>query len=148
MMSRWWLTVLLLPIHGYHAQQTYIENRQLDCNNNYTTAFDYTCNGPSYLTFRSQPPLYNTLSSIAALLNSNPNDITTLNNFSSDSATIPVIFLDGAVVRVDATGLQFAWWWRVVQLELSRIGTRWLVSGVAYSPTCGWGCGDFGEMKM
>ncbi|KAI3816232.1 hypothetical protein L1987_15925 [Smallanthus sonchifolius] len=89
----WWSTLFLLSIHGSQAQQTYVDNRQLDCNNNYTTTFGYTCNGPpscrSYLTFRSQPPRYNTPSSIAALLNSNPNDITTLNNFSSNSATIP-----------------------------------------------------------
>ncbi|KAK9059859.1 hypothetical protein SSX86_020563 [Deinandra increscens subsp. villosa] len=83
-----------ISIHGSQAQQTYVENRQLDCNKNYTTASGYTCNGAaasclSYLTFRSQPPLYNTPSSIAALLNSNPNNITALNNFSSNSATIP-----------------------------------------------------------
>ncbi|KAK9047850.1 hypothetical protein SSX86_033188 [Deinandra increscens subsp. villosa] len=73
MMLWYWSTVFLISIHGYQAQQTY--NRQLDCNKNSTTASGYTCNGAaasclSYLTFRSQPPLYNTTSSIAALLNS------------------------------------------------------------------------------
>ncbi|KAF5777765.1 putative protein kinase RLK-Pelle-LysM family [Helianthus annuus] len=94
-MLRWLPSVLLLLlfIHRSHSQQTYVDNRQLDCNNNYTTASGYTCNGPtsclSYVTFRSQPPLYNTPTTIATLLNSNPTTITTLNNFSSTSATIP-----------------------------------------------------------
>ncbi|KAD2393267.1 hypothetical protein E3N88_40244 [Mikania micrantha] len=93
-MIRWWstVTVFLICIDGYRAQQTYVDNRQLDCNNNYTTTSGYSCNGPtscqSYVTFRSQPP-YNTPTTIAALLNSTPSTITTLNNFSSNSATIP-----------------------------------------------------------
>lgn len=97
MLLWWWPTVVfLICIHGYRAQQTYVNNRQLDCDNNYTTALGYTCNSPatastcrSYLTFRSQPPSYNTPSTIASLLHSNPDDITALNNFSSNSATIP-----------------------------------------------------------
>ncbi|KAJ0725427.1 putative protein kinase RLK-Pelle-LysM family [Helianthus annuus] len=84
--------LLLLFIHTSHSQQTYVNNTQLDCSDNSTTAFGYTCNGPtsclSYITFRSQPPLYNTPTTIATLLNSNPTAITTLNNFST-SATIP-----------------------------------------------------------
>ncbi|KAI7740926.1 hypothetical protein M8C21_033053 [Ambrosia artemisiifolia] len=92
-MLRWFPAAFFFFLHGYNSQQTYVNNRQLDCNNNYTTASGYTCNGPttclSYITFRSQPPLYNTPTSIANLLNSNPTTITSLNNFSSISATIP-----------------------------------------------------------
>ncbi|KAK1419689.1 hypothetical protein QVD17_28958 [Tagetes erecta] len=84
---------IIFFIHGYKAQQTYVDNKQLDCNSNYTTASGYTCNAAasclSYVTFRSQPPLYNTPSTIAKLLNSNPNNITAINNLTSNSATIP-----------------------------------------------------------
>lgn len=96
MLLWWWSAVFLIFIHGSRAQQTYVDNKQLACEENATTALGYVCNAPatsptcqSYLTFRSQPPLYNTPSSIATLLHSNPNDITALNNFSSNSATIP-----------------------------------------------------------
>ncbi|KAI7740930.1 hypothetical protein M8C21_033057 [Ambrosia artemisiifolia] len=89
---RWLPAILLTFIHSYHAQQTYVNNTQLDCSDTSTTAYGYTCNGPttclSYLTFRSQPP-YTAPTTIATLLNSDPTTITSLNNFSSISATIP-----------------------------------------------------------
>ncbi|XP_071733021.1 protein LYK5-like [Rutidosis leptorrhynchoides] len=75
------------------AQQTYVDNKQLDCNDKSTTTFGYTCNAAatcqSYLTFRSQPPLYNTPNTIATLLNLSPDDITSINNFTSTSFIIP-----------------------------------------------------------
>nr|XP_043636478.1 protein LYK5 [Erigeron canadensis] len=89
------ILITLLTIHGSNSQQTYVHNRQLDCENAYDTALGYTCTSAStpscqsYLTFRSQPPAYNTPDAIAALLDSNPNDITSLNEFSSNSAIIP-----------------------------------------------------------
>ncbi|KAI3734534.1 hypothetical protein L6452_14005 [Arctium lappa] len=97
MLLRWWWStvVFFICIHGFRAQQTYVNNKQLDCDNNYTTALGYTCTSTatttcrSYLTFRSQPPSYNTPSTIASLLHSNPDDIAVLNNLSSNSATIP-----------------------------------------------------------
>ncbi|KAL7587947.1 hypothetical protein Lser_V15G36570 [Lactuca serriola] len=93
MLLWWWSSVFLLCIHGFRAQQTYVDNRQLACEQNFTEALGYTCNSSpacqSYLTFRSQPPLYNTPSSIAALLRSNPNDIAAINNFNSTSDIIP-----------------------------------------------------------
>ncbi|PWA62769.1 protein kinase superfamily protein [Artemisia annua] len=96
MLYLFWLCsiLFLVTIQCAQAQQTYVNNRQLDCENNYTTALGYTCNGrtscQSYITFRSQPPLYNTPSNIAILLSSNADDITRLNNFSSTSANIPI----------------------------------------------------------
>ncbi|KVI05117.1 protein LYK5 [Cynara cardunculus var. scolymus] len=91
MFSWWWPMVFLICIHGYRAQQSYVNNKQLDCDNNHTTALGFTCNSlatdstcRSYLTFRPQPPLYNTPANIASLLNSNPDDI----NASSNAATI------------------------------------------------------------
>lgn len=76
------------------AQQPYVNNHQLDCENrnfdNITNGF--TCNGPpscrSYLTFWSQPP-YNTPSSIAGLLNASAAEIRTINNLTSLTTTIP-----------------------------------------------------------
>ncbi|GJR65994.1 protein LYK5 [Tanacetum coccineum] len=90
----WSCSILfLVTIQCAQAQQTYVDNRQLDCENNYATALGYTCNARtscrSYITFRSQPPPYNTPLSIATLLTSNADDITNLNNFSSTSANIP-----------------------------------------------------------
>ncbi|CAN7137558.1 unnamed protein product [Brassica rapa subsp. narinosa] len=76
------------------AQQPYVNNHQLDCENrdfdNITNGF--TCNGPrscrSYLTFWSLPP-YNTPNSIATLLNASAAEIQTLNNLTSLTTTIP-----------------------------------------------------------
>uniref|UniRef100_M4DZB4 LysM domain-containing protein n=1 Tax=Brassica campestris TaxID=3711 RepID=M4DZB4_BRACM len=76
------------------AQQPYVNNHQLDCENrdfdNITNGF--TCNGPrscrSYLTFWSLPP-YNTPNSIATLLNASAAEIQTLNNLTSLTTVIP-----------------------------------------------------------
>ncbi|RVX15846.1 Protein LYK5 [Vitis vinifera] len=69
------------------AQQAYLNNDQLDCDNNSNNTKGFVCNGPrksclSYLTFRSAPPSYDSPPSIAYLLNSNPSDIATINQIS------------------------------------------------------------------
>ncbi|KAJ9167004.1 hypothetical protein P3X46_021689 [Hevea brasiliensis] len=77
------------------AQQTYVNNKQLDCYNtnfNYTTK-GYECNGlqsscQSFLTFRSDPT-YNTPVAIAYLLTASATRIASINNISSDVASIP-----------------------------------------------------------
>ncbi|XP_071734141.1 protein LYK5-like [Rutidosis leptorrhynchoides] len=92
------LTTITIIILQSHAQQTYVDNKQLACENNDTITLGYTCNAAatcrSYLTFRSQPP-YNTPTTIATLLNSNPDDVTSINNFTSNSF---IIQTDTAVI--------------------------------------------------
>lgn len=66
------------------GQQTYEDNKQLDCYKNYSSTNGYVCNGlrsscDSYLTFRSNPP-YNTAITIGYLLNSDASAIAKLNN--------------------------------------------------------------------
>ncbi|GKV33331.1 hypothetical protein SLEP1_g41854 [Rubroshorea leprosula] len=88
------LVAVLLQWGGSHAQQPYLNNKQLNCSeqsDNFTKG--YYCNGlhkscASYITFRSTPP-YNTAVAIGYLLNANATQIVSLNNFPSDFATIP-----------------------------------------------------------
>ncbi|GLU00147.1 hypothetical protein SLE2022_175380 [Rubroshorea leprosula] len=88
------VAVVLLQWGASHAQQPYVNNKQLACedqsNNNITKGFH--CNGPkscaSYITFRSDPT-YNTAVNIGFLLGADATQIVSLNNFSSDLATIP-----------------------------------------------------------
>ncbi|EEF52943.1 protein LYK5 [Ricinus communis] len=80
------------------SQQTYVNNKQLDCYNdsfNYTTK-GFECNGlrsscQSYLTFRSAPPYYTTPVTISYLfsLQDSASLIASLNNISSDVSSIP-----------------------------------------------------------
>nr|GEV74008.1 protein LYK5 [Tanacetum cinerariifolium] len=93
----WWSLLFFINIHGYQSQQSYIDkNQQLDSSIIDSNSFGYTCNHKtsiptclSYITFRSQPPLYNIPFTIAALLNTNPNYITAINNYPNDiNATI------------------------------------------------------------
>ncbi|KAK3028985.1 hypothetical protein RJ639_038188 [Escallonia herrerae] len=84
------LLCLLLHLPALQAQQTYVNNKQLDCEQNYTTALGYICNGPStscasYLTFRSTPT-YNSPASIGYLLAADPSAIALINNVSDVSA--------------------------------------------------------------
>ncbi|KAK2988159.1 hypothetical protein RJ640_020641 [Escallonia rubra] len=82
--------LLLLHLPAFPAQQTYVNNKQLDCEHNYTTALGYLCNGPStscasYLTFRSNPT-YNSPATIGYLLDADPSAIALINNVSDVSA--------------------------------------------------------------
>ncbi|VVA23143.1 PREDICTED: lysM domain receptor [Prunus dulcis] len=75
---------ILIEVQG---QQSYVDNKQLDCYNHYNTTDGYVCNGVassclSYLTFRSIPPYYNSPTSIAYLLGSEPTRIAAANNIS------------------------------------------------------------------
>ncbi|KAI5326943.1 hypothetical protein L3X38_026339 [Prunus dulcis] len=81
---------ILIEVQG---QQSYVDNKQLDCYNHYNTTDGYVCNGVessclSYLTFRSIPPYYNSPTSIAYLLGSEPTRIAAANNIS-DVQPIP-----------------------------------------------------------
>ncbi|ESQ51955.1 hypothetical protein EUTSA_v10016366mg [Eutrema salsugineum] len=91
--STLFLLLLFATSSPAEAQQPYVNNRQLDCENR---AFDNitngnTCNGPtscrSYLTFWSHPP-YNTANSIAGLLNVSAAEIQSINNLTTVTATI------------------------------------------------------------
>ncbi|KAL6222477.1 hypothetical protein ACLB2K_005869 [Fragaria x ananassa] len=75
-----------------HAQQPYEGQAFTDCYNPDVSksVFGYTCNGfnrscQTYLTFRSQPP-YNTVTSIASMLASDPYQLEEINSVS-ESAT-------------------------------------------------------------
>ncbi|KAM6543431.1 hypothetical protein CsatB_007878 [Cannabis sativa] len=84
--------VFQIQIQWNQAQQSYVNNKQLDCYNHFNTTDGFVCNGVSptclsYLTFRSIPP-YNSPSSIAFLLGSDTVHIAKANNIS-DVDTIP-----------------------------------------------------------
>ncbi|KAI3465510.1 hypothetical protein Pfo_022173 [Paulownia fortunei] len=87
------LLLLLFSEEQSHAQQSYVNNKQLDCNQNDTTTLGFVCNGaatscPSYLTFRSTPT-YNNPVTIAYLLNADASQIAAANNIS-DVDLLPV----------------------------------------------------------
>ncbi|KAK4753088.1 hypothetical protein SAY87_021886 [Trapa incisa] len=78
-----------------HAQQEYLNNRQLNCSNSDSITRGFACNATSdqpscqsYLTFRSADPSYANLATIAYLLNSDAVLMTTLNNLT-DVQAIP-----------------------------------------------------------
>ncbi|OVA03351.1 Protein kinase domain [Macleaya cordata] len=84
---------LFLSSSSSNAQQTYLNNEQLDCYNNISFTNGYYCNGPqrsciSYLTFRSQPP-YDSAKTIARLLRSKPSKIVKINNLTNVVQKIP-----------------------------------------------------------
>lgn len=96
---RCWLVqveVVLVLVWSIQGQQTYVNNRQLECYNqrydNITRGFD--CNGlnsscQAYLTFRSNPS-YNTPVSIDYLIKTDqPNRIASINNITNVTATLP-----------------------------------------------------------
>ncbi|GLT35324.1 hypothetical protein SLA2020_097900 [Shorea laevis] len=88
------LVAVVLQWGASHAQQPYLNNKQLNCSeqsDNFTKG--YYCNGlnkscATYITFRSTPP-YNTAVAIGYLLKAEATQIVSLNNFASDFATIP-----------------------------------------------------------
>ncbi|KAL6982574.1 hypothetical protein U1Q18_015964 [Sarracenia purpurea var. burkii] len=78
--------VLLQQISESIGQQAYINNKQLDCEKNYSNTGGYVCNGAlsscrSYLTFRSTP-LYNSAATIGYLLSTDASEIARINNIS------------------------------------------------------------------
>ncbi|KAL7174894.1 hypothetical protein ACSBR2_028662 [Camellia fascicularis] len=96
--------VLFQEIQGSSGQQTYVNNKQLDCDNNYANTLGYVCNGVassclSYLTFRSTP-IYNSPATIGYLLSADPSQIAQINNIS-DVQTIPTDTL--LIVPVNCT---------------------------------------------
>ncbi|KZV27413.1 LRR receptor-like serine/threonine-protein kinase [Dorcoceras hygrometricum] len=86
------LFVLAFLVVQSNAQQAYVNNKQLACENNDTVTLGYVCNGvaaycTSYLTFRSTP-VYNNPATIAYLLAADASQIAAVNNIS-DVAPIP-----------------------------------------------------------
>ncbi|XP_043711390.1 protein LYK5 [Telopea speciosissima] len=85
----YFLILFLFLFHSFHlsqAQQSYVNNKQLNCYNynNDSSVNGYLCNGPSkscisYLTFRSLSP-YNTPISIGYLLRAEAAQIAKINN--------------------------------------------------------------------
>ncbi|KAG6401376.1 hypothetical protein SASPL_138231 [Salvia splendens] len=67
------------------AQQSYVNNKQLNCEQSPNTTLGFVCNAATsctaYLTFRSTPT-YNTPVTIAYLLSANASQIATANNIS------------------------------------------------------------------
>lgn len=102
---RQWLLlaiILLFQFQYSESQQSYVNNKQLQCEQNYTTTLGYVCTNntrnvagaatspsscASYVTFRSTPD-YNSPVTIGYLLDSDPSEIARLNNIS-DVGTIP-----------------------------------------------------------
>nr|BAI79277.1 LysM type receptor kinase [Lotus japonicus]BAI79287.1 LysM type receptor kinase [Lotus japonicus] len=84
--------LLLLVAMSFHmisetqAQQEYLNNNQLDCDNTHNSTYGNVCNSvtscQSYLTFKSSSPEYNTPSSISYLLNSTPSLVAKSNNIT------------------------------------------------------------------
>ncbi|KAM0010863.1 putative protein kinase RLK-Pelle-LysM family [Helianthus debilis subsp. tardiflorus] len=80
--------LLICPHILIQAQQPYIREWNTECRirNASTSVLGYACNGvnrtcQAYLTFRSKPP-YNTVASIASLLNANATHLSQLNSVS------------------------------------------------------------------
>ncbi|XP_018843091.1 uncharacterized protein LOC109007738 [Juglans regia] len=74
-------------LSSVEAQQTYKENKQLNCDNDLNYTDGYTCNGvesscQAYLTFRSNTP-FNSPADIGLLLGSEPTLIAEANNISN-----------------------------------------------------------------
>ncbi|WOG93172.1 hypothetical protein DCAR_0312453 [Daucus carota subsp. sativus] len=89
-------TVLLLSFPCLiKAQQPYIRKAITPCevSDNSTTNLGYIYNGitptcQAYLTFRSQPPLFNSVSTISSLLSVNPSQLAQLNSVSEDETFV------------------------------------------------------------
>ncbi|PIA41547.1 hypothetical protein AQUCO_02200169v1 [Aquilegia coerulea] len=77
--------MLFIFLHKTHSQQTYVNNKQLNCDQNDTSTSGYLCTQQtscqSYLTFRAQT-LYDSAATIGLLLNSDPSMIAQLNNIT------------------------------------------------------------------
>ncbi|KAL4626172.1 hypothetical protein ACB092_05G076800 [Castanea dentata] len=86
------LLVVLLKQHPSKAQQPYVNNNQVNCDQDLSITNEFKCNGvetscQSYLTFRSTPA-YGSPLSIGQLLGTNISFIAEINNFTT-SQIIP-----------------------------------------------------------
>ncbi|KAF3959310.1 hypothetical protein CMV_015868 [Castanea mollissima] len=104
-------TILLLTCFSLiQAQQPYVGVATTNCygnTDNSTSVLGYFCNGQNqscqaYLTFRSQPP-YNSVSSISALLASDPSQLSQLNSVS-ETETFPTNTLVLVPVNCSCSG--------------------------------------------
>lgn len=89
------LLLILLHIQSIHCQQAYVDNHQLDCNNNYTATNGFLCNGPrssctAYLTYRALAP-YNTPLNISFLLGANSTSVQSTQNAALSSSTVSTL---------------------------------------------------------
>ncbi|KAG6491212.1 hypothetical protein ZIOFF_052548 [Zingiber officinale] len=75
-----------------HAQQLYINNKQMACSDNSSSTLGYVCNGPhscsSFLTFRSAA-FYNSSVSIAYILATDASNISRINGVDDVVSTFP-----------------------------------------------------------
>ncbi|XP_059636387.1 protein LYK5 [Cornus florida] len=102
--------VLLSHLGLSQGQQSYVNNKQLDCERNYTVTEGYVCNGPlpscnSYLTFRSNPT-YSSPATIGYLLSAQPAEIARINNVS-DVHTFPTDTIVVVPVNCSCTGGEY-----------------------------------------
>ncbi|XP_027092883.1 protein LYK5 [Coffea arabica] len=86
------LLILVYQFDQSYGQQSYLNNKQFDCNVNWSTAMGFKCNGAakscrSYLTFRATST-YNSPVTIAYLLDTDATEIARINNVS-DVGRIP-----------------------------------------------------------
>lgn len=85
------VVALFFPM-PFEAQQSYVNNKQLNCNESPNTTLGFVCNAAapscsSFLTFRSTPT-YNSPATIAYLLSADASQIAAANNIS-DVAPLP-----------------------------------------------------------
>ncbi|XP_022850687.1 protein LYK5-like [Olea europaea var. sylvestris] len=112
MADYWWsfvllLLLLLVQFPELQGQQSYVNNRQLNCQQNDTTTLGYVCNGVatscrSYLTFRSTLT-YNSAITIANLLAADASEIAQINNIT-DVGVLPVDTLVVVPVNCSCSG--------------------------------------------
>lgn len=98
---------LVVQMNSSQAQQSYVNNHQLNCYNHFNSTDGFECNGVvssclSYLTFRSLPP-YDSPVSIAYLLGSQATLIAKANNIS-DVDPIPTNKLIVVPVKCSCAG--------------------------------------------
>ncbi|CAI9777110.1 unnamed protein product [Fraxinus pennsylvanica] len=101
------LLLLLVQFPELQGQQSYVNKRQLNCQQNDTTTLGYVCNGAatscrSYLTFRSTLP-YNNAITIANLLAADASEIARINNIT-DVGVLPVDTLVVVPVNCSCSG--------------------------------------------
>uniref|UniRef100_A0A5B7BMW3 Non-specific serine/threonine protein kinase n=1 Tax=Davidia involucrata TaxID=16924 RepID=A0A5B7BMW3_DAVIN len=106
------LLLLLLQCQVSRGQQAYVNNQQLNCEQNDSNTQGYVCNGPassclSYLTYRSNPP-YDSPATIANLLTTaDPSEIARINNISDVVDTIPADTLVIIPVNCSCSGSRY-----------------------------------------
>ncbi|KAL2506084.1 Protein LYK5 [Abeliophyllum distichum] len=102
-----WVGVGVGGLPELQCQQSYVNNKQLNCQQNDTTTIGFVCNGAatscrSYLTFRSTPT-YNNPITIAYLLAADASEIARFNNIS-DVSVLPVDTLVVVPVNCSCSG--------------------------------------------